>query len=252
MKRIAVITGVASGIGKATAEIFSSNGWYVVGIDCENVHDQHSIDLFFHANVASENEWEKISNELRKKKIQEIDALINNAAVQICKPLLATLPEDWNLILLSNVYSVYLAVKTLFPLIREGGAIVNVSSVHALMTSKNLALYAASKGALLSLTRAMALEFADEQIRVNAVLPGSIDTPMLRASLLEGAVSGREQIQDLLHSCGKRQVMGRVGQPREVGRAILFLADTGESAYITGQTLIVDGGATARLSTTEI
>jgi NAD(P)-dependent dehydrogenase (short-subunit alcohol dehydrogenase family) len=129
-----------------------------------------------------------------------------------------------------------------------GAAIVNVSSVHAVATSKNIASYAASKGGLLALTRAMAIEFAKENIRVNAILPGAVDTPMLRSSMNRGIV-GDGTVLDRLENLARKTVNGRIGQPEEIARAIYFLADTTQSSFMTGQALIVDGGATARLST---
>jgi len=174
---------------------------------------------------------------------------VNNAACQVCKPLVETSPEEWDQVFACNVRSVYLSVKQAYPLLkRAGGAIVNVSSVHAIATSVGIAAYAASKGALLALTRAMALEFGPESIRVNAVLPGAVDTPMLHAGLSRGHVQG-ESVAKLVRGLGKKHVMGRVGKPAEIGQTILFLADSDRSSFITGQALIVDGGATARLST---
>ena len=114
-----------------------------------------------------------------------LDVLINNAAVQIAKPLVETTVEEWDAVMASNLRSVFLFVKLAHPLLKAagGGAIVNVSSVHAIQTSANIAAYATSKGGLLALTRAMAIEFAPDNIRVNAILPGAVDTPMLRAGL---------------------------------------------------------------------
>jgi NAD(P)-dependent dehydrogenase (short-subunit alcohol dehydrogenase family) len=129
-----------------------------------------------------------------------------------------------------------------------GGAIVNVSSVHALATSKNIAAYAASKGALLAFTRATAIELAPDNIRVNAVLPGAVDTPMLRAGLNRGHVK-MGNIEDSVCELGKKHVLGRIGLPEEIGQTILFLADDERSSFITGHGLIVDGGAIAKLST---
>jgi NAD(P)-dependent dehydrogenase (short-subunit alcohol dehydrogenase family) len=114
-----------------------------------------------------------------------LSAVVNNAAMQVTKPLLETSVEEWDQVIASNLRSVFLGAKLAHPLLKAGGAgaIVNVSSVHAVATSANISAYAASKGGLLALTRAMAIEFAADNIRVNAILPGAVDTPMLRAGL---------------------------------------------------------------------
>jgi glucose 1-dehydrogenase len=120
--------------------------------------------------------------------------------------------------------------------------------VHAVQTSANIAAYAASKGGLLALTRAMAIEFAADNIRVNAILPGAVDTPMLRAGLGRDHVTGAD-IHTRLENLAGKTVNGRIGTPDEIAHAIYFLADGTQSSFMTGQALIVDGGATARLST---
>jgi len=152
----------------------------------------------------------------------------------------------------ANLRSVFLGVKLAYPLLkaRGGAAVVNISSVHAIQTSTNIAAYAASKGGLLALTRAMAIEFALDNIRVNAILPGAVDTPMLRAGLNRGhvSVSGGD-VQDRLDNLARKTVNGRIGTPEEIAHAIYFLADNEQSSFMTGQALVVDGGATARLST---
>ena len=126
---------------------------------------------------------------------------------------------------------------------------MNVSSVHAIATSANIAAYAASKGAMLALTRALAIELASNNIRVNAVLPGAVDTPMLHSGLSRGHLWG-DNIVDLVEQLGSKHVIGRVGQPQEIAQAIYFLADQSRSSFMTGQEgLVVDGGATCRLST---
>jgi len=125
---------------------------------------------------------------------------------------------------------------------------VNVSSVHAIATSANIAAYAASKGAMLALTRALAIELASNNIRVNAVLPGAVDTPMLYSGLSRGHLQG-DNVLDLVEQLGSKHVIGRVGQPQEIAEAIYFLADNNRSSFMTGQGLVVDGGATCRLST---
>ena len=142
------------------------------------------------ADIANPAAPAQIFRQLREKE-NRLDALINNAALQIVKPLIDTTPEEWDRTMASNVRSVYLSVRESHSLLQErGGAIVNISSVHAVATSAGLAAYVASKGALLSLTRAMALELGDDGIRVNAVLPGAVDTPMLHDGLSRGADHG--------------------------------------------------------------
>lgn len=246
MKRIVLITGVSGGIGIATAKLFSENGWYVIGVDLQNPDNSSHIDHFILRNLSEAKEIEKIFEEIIETE-SHINALINNAAIQVCKPLVEILPAEWENLIRINLTSVYLSMRQAYPLMAKyGGAIVNISSVHAVATSKNISSYAASKGALLSLTRAMAIEFADNNIRVNAVLPGAVDTSMLRDGLKRCVYNGDLNPFDEL--C-KRTPLGRVGKPEEIAEAILFLSENKSSSYITGQLLIVDGGATAKLST---
>src|SRR5205814_6852325 len=130
-----------------------------------------------------------------------------------------------------NVRSVFLSVKAAHPLLKEsGGAIVNVSSVHAVATSAGIAAYAASKGALLALTRAMALEFGGENIRVNAVLPGAVDTPMLHAGVSRTNGNG-ETTAKLVRGLGKKHVMVRVRTPRQIGERIVVVSYSDRSSF---------------------
>jgi len=248
--RTVLITGAAGGIGRACVDLFNSNGWRVVGVDRSDYGDGYPADgLFIRADISSPDAMEAIFAETRAF-TPSLHALVNNAAMQIAKPLLQTSVEEWDAVMASNLRSVFLAVKLAHPLLvaAGGGAVVNVSSVHAVQTSADIAAYAASKGGLLALTRAMAIEFARDEIRVNAILPGAVDTPMLRAGLGRGH-AGDGAIHERLENLARRTVNGRVGRPDEIAHAIYFLADGGQSSFMTGQALIVDGGATARLST---
>ena len=248
MKPVALITGAAGGIGSATAGVFTEAGWHVVGVDRREIDHLPQVAHFIQADIAEPEAPERIFAEVTSDE-GRLDALINNASLQICKPLIETTPEDWDQTMASNVRSVFLSVRQAYPLLKKSkGAIVNISSVHALATSVGIAAYAASKGALLALTRAMALEFGPDHVRVNAVLPGAVDTPMLRAGLNRGHVEGRS-VAELVRGLGRKHVMGRVGRPEEIGRVILFLADNDQSSFMTGQAVTIDGGATARLST---
>ena len=247
MRAVVVVTGSTGGIGSATAGVFAEAGWTVIGVDRRD-GERKGIHHFFRADLADE-ETSLRTFEAIGRDTGGIDALVNNAAVQVCKPFVDTTVAEWDEVMSANVRSVYLAVRHAYPFMRgAGGAIVNVSSVHALATSISIAAYAASKGAVLALTRALALELAPDRIRVNAVLPGAVDTPMLRAGLGRGPLGGAGA-DDLVARLGARHPLGRVGLPVEIAHAILFLCDREKSSFITGQALVVDGGAAARLST---
>jgi len=248
MIKTVLITGVSGGIGTASASVFAIAGWRVFGVDCIKPSSLTPVECFVEADLADPRSYERLFTEIADKS-GNIDALINNAALQICKPLLETTLEEWDMVMAVNLRSVYLSVYHMYPLIQKyGGSIVNVSSVHAVSTSANIAAYAASKGALTSLTRALAIEMAPNRIRVNSVLPGAIDTQMLRTGLKRGHLSG-VNVDELMANLAEKTVMGRIGTPEEIAQAIFFLADDERSSFITGQALIVDGGATARLST---
>jgi NAD(P)-dependent dehydrogenase (short-subunit alcohol dehydrogenase family) len=248
LNKIVLITGVNGGIGSAAAKLFAKKGWHVIGIDNRKVELPPWIHHFIKADVSNTRAWEKVSTEIAKRE-GRIDALINNAAIQICKPIIKTTPEEWDTVMATNLRSVYLSIYYLHSLMHNhGGAIVNVSSVHAIATSSNIAAYAASKGALVALTRALAIELAPDQIRVNSVLPGAVDTQMLREGLKRGHLVGTNN-KELIYNLAERTVIGRIGKTQEIAQAIFFLTEEKRSSFITGQSLVVDGGATAKLST---
>jgi glucose 1-dehydrogenase len=244
-----LVTGAGGGIGRACIHHFSQKGWRVVGVDRSGFGDDFPENgHFIKADISHPDSVEQIFQEARDFH-PTLDALINNAAVQVAKPLVDTTVEEWDSVMASNLRSVFLFSKLAYPLLKaNGGAVVNVSSVHAIQTSANIAAYAASKGGMLALTRAMAIEFAPDNIRVNAILPGAVDTPMLRAGLGRGHLGGND-VQERLDNLARKTVNGRVGTPAEIAHAIYFLADNEQSSFMTGQALVIDGGATARLST---
>ena len=249
-KHVVLVTGAAGGIGRATVGLFHEKGWLVIGIDRQEFGDEFPEDgLFIRSDISEPMDIEEIYNKSAGFS-QVLHAIVNNAAIQVAKPILETSAEEWDLTMASNLRSVFLGAKLAHPLLKAagGGAIVNVSSVHAIATSANISAYAASKGGLLALTRAMAIEFAPDNIRVNAILPGAVDTPMLRASMQRGHFAD-SSVQQRLDNLANKTVNGRIGTPDEIAHAIYFLADGTQSSFMTGQALVVDGGATARLST---
>jgi NAD(P)-dependent dehydrogenase (short-subunit alcohol dehydrogenase family) len=248
-KRIVLITGANGGIGRATVKEFFRVGWRVIGVD-RNAFDSNFPEdgLFVQTDISDPKNVEDLFEQVAGD-TPSLHALVNNAAIQIAKPLLETSLEEWDALMDINLRAIFYSVQRAYPLLKAvGGAVVNVSSVHAVATSADIASYAASKGALLALTRAMAIEFAPDKVRVNAVLPGAVDTPMLEAGLSRGHVEGIS-LEDRKADLARKTVIGRVGTPEEIATAIYFLADDEQSSFMTGQPLIVDGGASIRLST---
>jgi NAD(P)-dependent dehydrogenase (short-subunit alcohol dehydrogenase family) len=245
-QRVAIITGAAGGVGRATAELFRREGWYVVGIDRAAAQDTTSSDRFEVADLTAPGGLERVFSSIDAD-LGRVDTLVNNAAIQIAKRMVDTSDAEWDAIMDTNVRMAFRAMRAAYPRLAERrGSVVNVSSVHAVATSRSIAVYAASKGALVALTRAAALEFAEDGIRVNAVLPGAVDTPMLRRSM---AARGDTTVDESLAALAAKTPLGTIGQADEIAEAILFLADPQRSSFITGQLLTADGGATARLST---
>ncbi len=242
-KRVAVVTGAAGGIGGATVRLFLDRGWEIVSIDRGEMVLANGLAI--RADLSSPADIEGCVTQIRSVH-NSIDALVNNAAELIAKTVLDTRIAEWDRLLATNVRSVYQLSTLLHPLLLSAkGCIVNVASVHALATSPGVAAYAASKGAVVALTRAMALEFASDGIRVNSVLPGAIETPMLT----DGLKRSGKPAAAALRSLAAAHPLGRIGKPEDVAEAVCFLADSHRAAFITGQMLVVDGGATARLST---
>ncbi len=242
-----LITGGCGGIGKATASLFTETGWRVLGVDCQPFN--HSFDLvnFWQGDISQSEIWREIAASPFLN--TGLDALVNNAAIQLNKSLLETTEDEWAETLGVNLTGSFLGIKLMTPHLEgRAAAVVNVSSVHAVQTSRNVAAYAVSKGGLVSLTRAAALELSEKSIRVNAILPGAVDTGMLEEGLSRGHLS-KGKFESMKAELALKTPCGRIGRPAEVARSILFLCDDLNASFITGQTLVVDGGALARLST---
>ncbi len=245
-----LITGAAGGIAYATVQKFRREGWEVVGVDKKPVDAARFEGIhYIQSDISQPHALDEIYQQTRSL-THSLNAVVNSAGVQVTKPLIETTVEEWDQVMEANLRSVFFCTKLTLPFLKEAGegAIVNISSVHAVATSANIAAYAASKGGLLALTRALAIEFAPYHIRVNAVLPGAVDTPMLRDGLNREHVSG-SNIQERLDNLAHKTVNGRIGRPDEIAACVYFLADSTQSSFMTGQALVVDGGATARLST---
>jgi NAD(P)-dependent dehydrogenase (short-subunit alcohol dehydrogenase family) len=253
-EKVAIGAGGALGIGRAAARrLAQDDASVVICSDHEEQVEGTAADLRaeglevsgMRADVTSSADMKRVM-EFATEIYGGVDVLINSAGVQRYGTVVETEEEVWDEVLDVNLKGIYLASKHAIPEMRKrgGGAIVNLSSVQAFASQKGVAAYTASKGGINALTRAMALDHAEENIRVNAVCPASVDTPMLRwaADLFKGEKSVEETVADW----GKMHPLGRVARPPEVAEVIAFLASESAS-FVTGGDYKVDGGLLAAL-----
>ncbi len=225
-----MVTGAQGGIGSACVDAFRDLGAEVIGVDrVEGSSDDLRLDI---------SDPDCGSRVLAHLADRPVDVLVNNAAVGYSNDAVDTDAAQFDRLMAVNLRAPFLLSAALYPSLRQrSGSVVNVSSVHAVATSSHVSVYAASKGGLVALTRALALEWAPE-VTVNCVLPGAVDTDMLNDGLLRAGAT--------LESFAERTPSKRVAQPSEIAQAVVFLAT---NRFTTGAALVVDGGASARLST---
>lgn len=244
--KVAVVTGAAMGIGEATARKLSSLGATVALLD-KNAEKGEAVTAeivavggqakFYACDVSSS---EQVNRTIRSvlNELGGVDVLVSNAGIQRYGDVVATEETLWDEVLTTNLKSCYLVTKQVIPsmLRRSGGAIVAVGSVQSIAAMSSSAAYVTAKHGLLGLIRSIALDFAQRKIRANCVLPGAIETPMLR-----WAASLNPDPARVIETCKRMHALGRIGQPEEVAQAIAFLASDAAS-FITGAALLVDGG----------
>lgn len=252
--KAAIVTGGSLGMGKATARRLAAGGASVVICGRRDGPVQEAVAELqgagqtvegMTANVADANDVQRLVG-FAVERFGGVDILVNSAGVQRYGTVVETDEATWNEVMAINVKAMYLTAKHAIPEMRKrgGGVIVNVSSVQAFASQTNVAAYTASKGAINALTRAMALDHAKEGIRVVAVCPASIDTPMLRYAA--EVWRGDKTSDGMVAEWGRMHPLGRVGTPEEVAELIAFLAGP-NAGFITGAEFKIDGGMLAAL-----
>jgi meso-butanediol dehydrogenase/(S,S)-butanediol dehydrogenase/diacetyl reductase len=243
--RVAVVTGASSGIGAAIAIAFAENGWDVLAAGRDETRLEEVADVSERiVTWAGELGDSEDCDELISDAIDEfgrIDCLVNNAGVLLRGDVAETSDDDWRQTMTVNLDVPFWLSRAGLPhLLRTGGSIINIASDWGLNAADRAAAYAASKGGLVLLTKSMARDHARDGLRVNAICPGDVDTPMLAA---EAEASGMA-IDDYMEEAADAVPSGRVAEPEDVASLALFLA--GEAAtHINGAAILVDGGASA-------
>lgn len=240
-KKIVLITGAESGIGKSTSKIFLNNNFRVIGTSLKNNKDKYIKDFDnYQIDITNNTEWKDLASIIRKK-YSKIDVLVNSAGVRLSGNLETTSMNDWSYHFNNNVTGTFLACKYILPLLKKSNksSIINLASINSIRGVKNMLAYATSKSAIVSFTASLALDLSKHNIRVNAVAPGAIDTPML-ASFKKDLTS--KEYQKRMRD---NHPIGRIGKPEEVASVIYFLASEA-SSFMTGLTIPVDGGRSIR------
>jgi NAD(P)-dependent dehydrogenase (short-subunit alcohol dehydrogenase family) len=247
--KCAIVTGGASGIGLATAQLLADEGASVVIADINaeqgkqaemQIQSAGGKAVFVQCNVARSADCQR-AVQTAVEKFGRLDIVFNNAGIIRRTDVIGISEEDWDLVMAVNVKSIYLMSKFAIPEIikQGGGAIVNTGSGWGIKGGRNAISYCASKGAVVNMTRALAIDHGPQNIRVNCICPGDTDTPMLRN---EAKQLG--QAEDKFMAEAAERPLNRYAQPMEIAQSVLYLVSDAAS-YVTGAILAVDGGGTA-------
>ncbi|HEY0543569.1 MAG TPA: SDR family NAD(P)-dependent oxidoreductase [Actinoallomurus sp.] len=250
--RVALITGAGSGIGRAAAELFAAEGAAVAVVDLiaeaadetvAKIKADGGRALALAANIAVAAEVESVVAHAVDE-LGRLDVLYNNAGVNSAGSVADATEEDWDRCFAVNAKGTFLCSRAAVPHLEDagGGAIVNQGSVAGLVAVPNFAAYCAAKGAVVALTRSMAIDLAGRRIRVNAICPGTVFTPLMEPML---RARGDGDLEAGLAKTVVKYPIGRLGTPEEIARVALFLASD-EASFLTGSIVTADGGMTAQ------
>ena len=243
--KVALVTGAALGMGRAHARLFAKEGAKVIVTDVNEEAGRENVAainkdggeaIFLKHDVASESDWKQVV-EKSVETYGKVDILVNNAGILLSKSLEDTTVDEWDLVMNINLKGVFLGCREIIPAMNKagGGSIVNISSIYGLIGAPDCAAYEASKGGVRLLTKAAAVDLIKHNIRVNSIHPGMIKTEMTK---------GLADIPEAVAGIAAKVLLGRMAEPEEVSKAVLFLASD-ESSYVHGSELVVDGGYTA-------
>ena len=254
--KVALVTGAAQGIGAGIARAFAAEGATLFVSD-RNGDKLRATAAEFGAmpldqDVTVESDWHKAASQIDAKS-GRLDILINNAGIEVVKPVTDTSLEDWRRVMAVNLDALFLGCKTLLPLLAAAGssqapaAVVNMSSIAGLVGFPNQAAYNTSKGGVRHLTKSLAIEWAahGHPVRVNSIHPGCIRTPMLDAAVEGWVREGSLPADDPWKAVGALCPMNAVGDPGDIAMGAVYLASD-EAKFVTGAELVIDGGWVAR------
>ena len=252
--KIALVTGAGSGIGREIALLYAQQGAQVTVADIQEdaaaavvaeISERNGLARSLPLNIADEGQV-RVAMQGVVEQYGRLDILVNNAGVSHVGNVLETSAEDWDRVMAVNARGVFLcskyAVAQMLQQKPAGGILVNIASVAGMIAVDRRFPYGASKGAVISMTRSIAIDFANQGIRANAICPGTVHTPFVEGFLERNFAENKDEVRQQLHA---RQPIGRMGRPEEIAAAALYLASD-EAALITGSTLVIDGGWTAR------
>ncbi|MFD1714122.1 SDR family NAD(P)-dependent oxidoreductase [Amnibacterium flavum] len=234
--KVALVSGAAQGMGRATAELLADEGAIVYGGDVVQPTDAEGSPVrFVHLDVADEASWAQVVSGIESDS-GRLDVLVNNAGVIAYEPILETTLESWNRVMSVDLTGIFLGMRESIPLMRDsgGGSIINFSSIWGLAAVSGAHAYHVAKGAIGNMSKNVAVTHAADGIRVNSIHPGHINTPLTERQdeAVSAVVIGKTALK-------------RAGEASEVAKAVLFLA-TDDSSYVTGTEVIVDGGYLAQ------
>lgn len=252
--KVALVTGAGSGIGEAIARLFANQGAVTLVADVRGdaaesvsaaIRDAGGIARAMQLDVADEAQVTARFQEVRTTH-GRFDILVNNAGVSHVGNLLETTVEEWDRVMRVNAFGVFLcareAVRQMLAQEPKGGVIINMASAAGLIGIERRFPYGTSKGAVISMTRSIAIDYVTQGIRCNAICPGTVQTPFVEGYLARNFAGHEDEVRQQLHA---RQPLGRMGQPEEIAAAALYLAGD-ESSFVTGSSLVIDGGWTAK------